>query len=260
MAKVLLDDQLASFRRDGFVRLEAAFPRDTAQRCRDLLWDQLPEARDDPSTWKRPVARIGVQSDPAFSTAATSPRWVQAIHDVAGPDAAPTPWLGGTFAIRFPVDADPGDDGWHIDGSYVGPDGAFWVNHRSDDRALLMLALFSDVGHDDAPTRIRVGSHLDIPDALLPYGDPGVSAMTFGLPAGVHERPLALATGRAGDVYLCHPFLVHAAQRHHGREPRFLAQPGVPWTTTPFGTPRDGVRALSDGRAPASGRRPSHPE
>lgn len=34
-----------------------------------------------------------------------------------------------------------------------------------------------------------------------------------------------LATGRALTVYLCHPFVVHAAQPHHGREPRFMAQP-----------------------------------
>jgi hypothetical protein len=33
------------------------------------------------------------------------------------------------------------------------------------------------------------------------------------------------ATGRAGDVYLCHPFLVHAAQAHRGRNPKFMAQP-----------------------------------
>jgi hypothetical protein len=26
-------------------------------------------------------------------------------------------------------------------------------------------------------------------------------------------------------VYLCHPFLVHAAQGHRGRAPRFMAQP-----------------------------------
>lgn len=38
-------------------------------------------------------------------------------------------------------------------------------------------------------------------------------------------RPLALATGCAGDVYLCHPFLVHAAQPHQGTNPRFMAQP-----------------------------------
>jgi hypothetical protein len=36
-----------------------------------------------------------------------------------------------------------------------------------------------------------------------------------------------LATGQAGDVYLCHSFLVHAAQRHRATTPRFRAQPGV---------------------------------
>lgn len=40
-------------------------------------------------------------------------------------------------------------------------------------------------------------------------------------------RPLALATGPAGTVYLCHPFLIHAAQMHRGRQPRFMAQPGL---------------------------------
>ena len=33
------------------------------------------------------------------------------------------------------------------------------------------------------------------------------------------------ATGPAGDVYLCHPFLIHAAQSHRGRVLRFIAQP-----------------------------------
>ena len=37
--------------------------------------------------------------------------------------------------------------------------------------------------------------------------------------------PEAVATGPAGTVYLCHPFLVHAAQAHCGATPRFLAQP-----------------------------------
>ena len=38
-------------------------------------------------------------------------------------------------------------------------------------------------------------------------------------------RKEILATGKAGTVYLCHPFLVHAAQPNHGTKPRFLAQP-----------------------------------
>ncbi len=40
--------------------------------------------------------------------------------------------------------------------------------------------------------------------------------------------PTVLATGHAGDVYLCHPFLVHAASwPHRGTRPRVIAQPGV---------------------------------
>lgn len=93
-------------------------------------------------------------------------------------------------------------------------------------RVLLMLFLFSDVGIDDAPTRIAVGSHLNVPRLLEPAGETGLSFLELAeklrLP---EEKPLALATGEAGDVYLCHPFLVHAAQPHHGISPRFMAQP-----------------------------------
>ena len=126
----------------------------------------------------RPQARApsgGWNTDrSAFGEARHRLRWVAAIHRGRGPTRS-TPWMGGTIAIRFPIEGDPGDDGWHVDGSYLGPDGSWWLNHRSDDRALLMLVLFSDVGVDDAPTRIRVGSHHDIPEVLAPFGDAGVS-------------------------------------------------------------------------------------
>lgn len=230
MGGPLSRDELAAYRRDGFVRLAEAFPRALALRCRDVLWDEIEEARDDPATWSRPVVRIHAHTAPELSEAAASGRWRAAIRQVAGPHAAPTAWMGGTTAVRFPVEGDPGDDGWHVDGSYVGPDGRYWLNHRSRDRALLMLVLFSDVGPDDAPTRIRVGAHRDVGHALVAFGEQGVASMDFLPPPAVHGRPLALATGSAGDVYLCHQFLVHAAQRHRGTEPRFLAQPGVPWS------------------------------
>jgi hypothetical protein len=90
-----------------------------------------------------------------------------------------------------------------------------------------MLFLFSEVTEADAPTRIRIGSHLDVPPLLEPYGEEGVSGLEIApaLVAASAHRPLAYATGRPGDVYLCHPFLVHAAQPHHGTRPRFMAQP-----------------------------------
>jgi hypothetical protein len=57
---------------------------------------------------------------------------------------------------------------------------------------------------------------------LEPAGAAGMSRMNLSKMGA--DRPMALATGEAGTVYLCHPFLVHAAQRHRGSIPRFMAQ------------------------------------
>ena len=39
---------------------------------------------------------------------------------------------------------------------------------------------------------------------------------------------LAVRGGRAGDVYLCHPFIVHTATwPHRGTVPRMMAQPAI---------------------------------
>lgn len=39
---------------------------------------------------------------------------------------------------------------------------------------------------------------------------------------------MAHATGRAGDAFLCHPFIVHTATwPHTGTVPRMIAQPSV---------------------------------
>ena len=121
------------------------------------------------------------------------------------------------------------DAGWHIEASFD-KDGEWWVNHRSRKRGLLALYLFSDVDADSAPTRVRPGSHRDAARVLMPAGDEGMPAMQAGQLAAQASatRPTVLATGRAGDVFLCHPFLVHAATwPHTGRHPRIIAQPGV---------------------------------
>ncbi len=90
-----------------------------------------------------------------------------------------------------------------------------------------MLFLLSDVGERDAPTRIRVGSHLHAARLLAPVGDEGMTMMEISQAAAAATAGLqeVTATGPAGTVYLCHPFLVHAAQPHRGAVPKFLAQP-----------------------------------
>ncbi|MBO2461956.1 phytanoyl-CoA dioxygenase family protein [Actinomadura violacea] len=220
-----------AFMADGFVRVPEAFPRELAAECRAVLWRDTGCDPDDRSTWTKPVIRLGGYGTPPFRAAANTPRLHAAYDAVVGKDAWQEPGGLGTFPIRFPSGEAPGDDGWHIDASFPGDDPndfmGYRVNLASKGRALLMLFLFSDVGEDDAPTLIRTGSHLDVPPILEPAGDGGLSFMDIAgkaVPASEH-RPVALATGRAGDVYLCHPFLVHAAQPHHGTEVKFMAQP-----------------------------------
>lgn len=226
--------QIEQFIDLGFVRLEQAFPRERADACRKLLWRATGCAEDAPATWTRPVVRIGEIPNPLFVEAANTPRLHAAFDALVGKGR----WLPrgslGTFPIRFPSAEDPGDCGWHIDMSFSlegEADFLRWrANVHSKGRALLMLFLFSDVDEQDAPTRLRMGSHLDIARRLEPYGEQGatlgeLAANDF---AESSHRPEAAATGPAGTVYLCHPFLVHRAQPLlQGNRPRFIAQPAL---------------------------------
>jgi hypothetical protein len=224
-----VDDMLVErFLEDGFVKIEGAFPPRVAADCVRLLWRETGYDPDDPGTWKDPVVRVPGMGQGPFAAAANSPALHEAFDLLVGEGRWATRYGLGAFPLRFPHADEPDDAGWHIDGSYT-REGETWgyVNLRSRGRALLMLFLFTEVTEDDAPTRIRVGSHLDVPPLLEPYGEAGVSGLEIAprLVEATAHRPLAYATGSPGDVYLCHPFLVHAAQPNHGTRPRFLAQP-----------------------------------
>jgi hypothetical protein len=218
------------FVRDGFLRIDAAFPRALADEARAILWRETGCDSDDPVTWTRPVVRLGFRAEPPFRAAANTPILHRAYDALVGPGRWTPPRGLGTFPVRFPSPDDPGDAGWHIDVSFgvEQPDFMQWrANIRSRGRALLMLFLLSDVGPDDAPTRIRLGSHRDIARQLAPHREAGLTLGELAADgfAGSAGRPESLATGEAGTVYLCHPFLVHSAQPHRGTQPRFMAQP-----------------------------------
>jgi hypothetical protein len=225
--------QIASFIADGFVRIDDAFSSAVAEECRSILWQLTGCDPDDRSTWTKPVIRIGYRGDPPFRTAANTPLLHAAFDQLVGAGRW-TPRVDlGTFPVRFPLPDAPGDDGWHIDVSFGGDPSDFlrWrANVYSRDRALLMLFLFSDIGAEDAPTRIRAGSHLEIARRLAPAGEAGLSLREISADgyASTAHLPEVLATGTAGTVYLCHPFLVHAAQRHRGTRVKFMAQPPLP--------------------------------
>src|SRR3989475_3182668 len=218
---------------DGFLVVRGAVAPDIVRTCVDVIEQELrARAVDtrDPATWAEPVVRIPCPGGPAFAAAGTSLALRAAYDALLGPGRwVQREGVGGTLPVRFPSRRDPGDAGWHIDGSYD-VDGKWWVNVHSRRRGLLALFLFTDVGDTDAPTEILVGSHLDVPRVLAPFGERGVffGDVTGELPASTFQRPRAHATGRAGDVYVCHPFLVHRATWPHlGSGPRMVAQPDI---------------------------------
>lgn len=258
MHEPLTADEIGAFERDGFVPLKGAFPREVAARCRARLWRELGLDPERPATWTRPVIRLIAGPEPPYSEACDTPRLRDAWDALVGAGRW-GPRVGlGNVPIRFPSEADPGDAGWHVDGSFE-VDGRLHLNLHSRERALLLLYLLSDVSECDAPTRIRVGSHRLVPAVLRDAGSEGLPfERVVERVAGLERLPVALATGRAGDVLLCHPFLVHAASwPHRGRSPRFVAQPGLP-LAAPLRLERaDGAfsaveRAIRAGLAPAA--------
>ena len=218
-----------AFIRDGYVVIRGAFGTDTAAACRAAIWDCMAGQgirEDDPATWP-PLAELDDLASGPFAAAGTSPALAAACDELIGPGRWTSPVnVGGAVVVRFPSE-ERANAGYHIEGSYDGP-GGYWVNVRSKARGLLALYLFTDVGPGDAPTRLMCGSHLAVPRFLAPYGETGACA------DGVFWRPSALclptahATGRPGDIYLCHPFIVHTATwPHRGTAPRMIAQPAV---------------------------------
>lgn len=228
----LTSDQVQSFIDDGFVKIENAFSIDLAKQCRDELWADTGLSPDEPEKWVNPVVRVGFKSSLPFIEAANTPRLHNAYDQLVGEGRWLAPKGLGSFPIRFPSRESPGDDGWHVDMSFGtdNPDFMEWrANVKSSGRTLLMLFLFSDVGPNDAPTRIRKGSHAQIARELLSYGEAGATLRQLSANdyASTENCKVELATGPAGTVYLCHPFLVHAAQPHRGQRPRFMAQPAL---------------------------------
>ncbi len=216
----------------GFVRMDQIFSQEIADAALDILWHDLPCDRSDPSTWTEPVIRLGMYSQPPFLESVNSTR----LHSVFDQLIGEGKWLPlrglGTFPVRFPGDKQPNDTGKHVDAGFPGdePGNYFeWrVNLKSKGRALLLLVLYSDVSQNDAPTIIYKGSHLVVAKILSQENDRGLSFLELANQlANMPEREQIVATGKAGTVYLCHPFLVHSAQAHSGHRPRFMAQPAL---------------------------------
>lgn len=213
------------FKRDGFVKIEQAVPAEIADAARDLLWSQIGLSLNEPASWTAPVVwAADLTGAGPFGQVVSSFPLADALDRICGPGG----WIPrgslGHIPVRFPVDPPAEDRGWHIDANTPLSGGQWAVSGRP--HTLLVLTLLSEVGPDDAPTRIRVGSHRDVAGVLGPDPVDFIEAGAL-VDAVSRARPVAYATGRPGDMYLVHPFTVHAADVHRGSTPRFMSQAPV---------------------------------
>ncbi|MGO4444844.1 phytanoyl-CoA dioxygenase family protein [Mycobacterium sp. 2YAF39] len=213
---------LDAFVTDGFAKIERAAPRHVADEARALLWRQLGLSPDDLDQWTEAVRWASdLMGHGPFGGLVRSRALAAALDAVCGSGGWVPRGSLGNIPVRFPVSPPNDDRGWHIDANTPLPDGSWAVTGRP--HTVLLLTLLSDVGPDDAPTRIRPGSHHDVARVLGP--DP-VEPTELGRlvdNASAH-RPVVHATGEPGDMYVVHPFTVHAADEHRGTTPRFMAQ------------------------------------
>ncbi|GFG51354.1 mitomycin antibiotics/polyketide fumonisin biosynthesis protein [Mycolicibacterium agri] len=231
---------VVALERDGFVKIEQPELRGAADEARALLWRQIGLAPDDPASWTEPVRWAADMTGAGpFGTLVRSEALAAALDQVAGVGGWVPRGSLGNIPIRFPLPPTVDDRGWHIDANTPAPDGSWAISGRP--HTLLLLTLLSDVGPDDAPTRIRVGSHRDVARVLnaepVAFEESGL--LIDGASAG---RPVAYATGRSGDMYVVHPFTAHAADEHRGATPRFMAQSPV-MLTAPLTPGSDSVLA-----------------
>ncbi|MEN4476412.1 phytanoyl-CoA dioxygenase family protein [Mycolicibacterium cosmeticum] len=223
-----------AFGRDGYLRIDGTAVREAARAAQTLLWQRLGLAADRPERWTDSVVWTSDLSGAGPFHELTRPPGLSAALDaVLGAGRWVPRGSLGNIVIRFPLPSDVDDRGWHLDLNTPLPDGSWAVSRQP--HTVLVLTLLSEVGPDDAPTRIRVGSHRDVPAVL---GDDPLDAVTAGRRADAASagRPIAHATGQPGDMYLLHPFTVHAADRHRGHTPRFMAQ-GPIMLTRPLTSP-----------------------
>jgi hypothetical protein len=232
IVKTINSKQINCFIQNGFLKIENAFSSEIANECLAILWKETYCDPYNPASWKQPVIRIGELGHEPFKKAANTEILRNAYDQLAGKDNWIPKETLGSFPIRFPNKEPAKDTGWHVDASFSGAElnnyFEWRININSKGRALLMLFLFSDVSELDGPTMIRIGSHFDVAKILKPEGKKGLSFMSLAdkledLP----KREVAYATGKAGTVYLCHPFIVHAGQDVKGINPKFMAQPAL---------------------------------
>ena len=229
--RTLTESDVNHFVEKGHIVLQDCFPRELAEEWRGFAFKRLGCAPDDPSTWETP--RIHLPSMNRVPIQEVAPRAWDAICDlVGGEDRIADPWgnskpsWGDGFIINFSLGADtpwqpPSSEvsGWHKDGDF------FRHFLDSPEQGLLTIVVWSDIYPKSGGTFVACDSVQHVAQRLYEHPE-GLPPGGFGKLIG-KCKDFAEITGKAGDVVLLHPFILHAASQNPSRRARFITNPPV---------------------------------
>ncbi len=239
---VLSKAQIDSFFSKGYLVLNNAVNTSMSDKWIEFAYTRLGYKKDDPRSWEKDIV------------------WMDHHHQVPVHEIAPKAWdailelVGGedriepkvmaieskhfstintfTWSDSFIVNFRRGADapwqppsakvgGWHKDGSYF--------RHFLDSReqALLPIVCWGDMLHQGGGTFVATDSVRLMARFLADHPE-GVHPGDFKFQEMVAKcTQFEEITGKAGDVVLIHPFMLHASSQNVLGRPRFMSNPPV---------------------------------
>ena len=227
----LSDAEIDHFLRKGYVKIEEAFPREIAEQYTRTCFDRLGYDMTDNSTWAE--RRIHMGGSAYVEVKEFAPRVYAAICQLLGGEdrlSLPCRW-SDHFIVNLGLGAEdpwqpasPSTTGWHKDGDF------FRHFLDSPEQGLLVFVNWTDVVHQGGPTYIATDSVAVVAKFLADRPE-GVHPTEFPFQALVGQcSEFEEATGNAGDVFLLHPFVLHAASQNMLRAIRVITNPPVSLT------------------------------
>ncbi len=225
--RVLTDADVSQFMERGFVYLPRAVPQETVVSYTENIWERLGYDPQNPATWEKHwIPLPGERHQPVQDV---SPVAYGAICDLCVEERVRASSWGDGLIVNLgraedtdlwepPTATAPG---WHTDGDF------FRHFLDSPEQGLLTLVLWTDVLPGGGATFVagdsvpHVARHFAAhPEGMLPN--------ELGTRDQVAKcTDFFEATGSAGDVYLLHPFVIHASSRNALRRLRLISNPPV---------------------------------
>ncbi|KAG8833362.1 hypothetical protein FRC18_003721 [Serendipita sp. 400] len=249
--QVLTAEQIDHFLENGYVVIPSAFTREQAAEATKDVWTRLGYDPNDKTTWVS--ERVNMPWHRRFPVQIFAPNAWGAICDLLGGedriDDSASSWSDGficNFGTKELEEAsskgeenlnDPKKlNNWHVDGD-------FFVHFLdSKEQGLLVIPLFSDVVENGGGTMIspdgigKLGKWLmEHPQGVYPrmrpvnVEDDGTEFNELAWYSNTIQEcnDFRQMTGKAGDVVLMHPLMLHSASRNLVRAHRIITNPPV---------------------------------